>query len=203
MMKKILSLVMVVVMAMGMCTTAFANEMNTSSEIIQPQGYYEVWKVKSNSYIGNSYGSYKYLATLGPADADGESFSVSQSVNASVTINGPLYVSKSALGTALGFSVTGDIGVSITKNSRVLKKGEMIDVDYRLKNDVYNVVQVKEIHIDGQIVEGETATVTVFKPSVFADVRFTYYSINGKAYLTQEYEALENGELVLVREIAL
>ncbi|MEA5093641.1 MAG: hypothetical protein VB128_01675 [Sedimentibacter saalensis] len=203
MMKKILSLVMVVVMVMGMCTTGFANELNTSSEIVQPRGYYEVWKVKSKTFLGTTYGSYKYLTTLGPADADGESFSVSQSVNVGVSINGPLYVSKSALGTALGFSVTGDIGVSITKNSRLLSKGEMIEVEYRLKNDTYNVTQVKEIHMDGQIIEGETATVTVFRPNAFADVRFTYYSIGGKAYLTQEFEALENGELVLVREVSL
>lgn len=104
-----------------------------------------------------------------------------------------MYVSKGALGTALGFSVSGDIGVSITKNSRTLLKGEKIKVDYRLKNNVYTLVQMKEIHMDGQIIDGGTSTVTVKKPSLFADVRFTYISSKGVPYLAEEYKASNNG----------
>ncbi|WP_312048031.1 hypothetical protein [Anaerotignum sp.] len=97
---------------------------------------------KNAKYVNSTYGSYKHLTTLGLADATGEYFSISESIGVDVSLSGPpLHVGKSTIESALGFSLSAEVNVAITKNSRPLQKGESIIVDYRFKNYKYKVVQ--------------------------------------------------------------
>ncbi|WP_129595889.1 hypothetical protein [Anaerophilus nitritogenes] len=199
--RKIISMLMVAVFSLSIGTMSFANDsINTNSTPVTRGSYYEIWKIKDSSYEGTKYGKYQHLTLLGPADADGETFSVAQERSVAISINGSLQVPKSALGSELGFDVTESVGVVITKNSRPLKKGETIKVDYRVKEHKYNVIQECTIHMDGQTIKGKTSRVTVSKPDPYANVRFTYISSRGVPYRSEEYKAYPNGVLKLVSE---
>lgn len=206
MFKKIMAGFLALGMLVSISSTAFAASSNrlgnvstdnVENEFISPRVDWESWDVESYTYTGTSYGAYKRLTVLGPADADGESFSVSQSIGASISISGQVNVGVGKLTGALGFDVGASVDVSITKNSRELSKGEKIQVDYRFMYHNYDVTQKGELHYD-HTTKYSYAYCTVSKPDPFANVRFTYIKPNGTTYLVEEYQVYADGSSKMV-----
>lgn len=165
--------------------------------------YSESWELMSATRTDSTANgsSWQRLYVGVPSQRDGESISVSQTVEVAVGKSGTLHIPISELEAELGFSTTVAHSITVNASSAVLKAGEYVVIDYRNYFDRYNVLQALLRDGQGYTLNAEGDTVGsikilkdivadtdnyyVYKP-IAPQIRYTYHSTADSALSTRQ-----------------
>lgn len=135
---------------------------------------YETWKLKSAYFDGTEDGDEFYFGRVGKADATGETVSVGETRQESISILGTIGVQKRDIQAVLGFDYSKSVAVSVTKTSRPLNMNEIVESYVHFIYNRYSIIQIHTIRLDGKTFTYDVPA-TILRPQPFAQVRFEYH----------------------------